>query len=71
MIPTAILTAVPCSDCGAEDGHLNTGNVRPARLSGVRFGFAPGQVLCKACYEKHRAPGADVAARLGREAVPA
>jgi cbb3-type cytochrome oxidase subunit 1 len=46
--------AVPCSDCGAEDGHLNTGNVRPARLSGVRFGFAPGAVLCKTCYEKHR-----------------
>jgi cbb3-type cytochrome oxidase subunit 1 len=54
MIPTAILTAVPCYDCRCVDGHLNTGNVRPARLSGVRFGFAPGQVLCKTCYEKHR-----------------
>jgi cbb3-type cytochrome oxidase subunit 1 len=54
MSDPIIKNAAICGDCGCFDGHLNTGNVRPARLSGVRFGFAPGAVLCKTCYEKHR-----------------
>lgn len=54
MIPTALILATPCSDCGCTDGHINNRNVRPARLTGVRFGFAPGATLCKSCYEKHR-----------------
>jgi hypothetical protein len=46
--------ASPCDDCGHTGGHLNTGNVRPARLAAERFGFPPGSKVCKACYEKWR-----------------
>jgi hypothetical protein len=54
MFQTAITLADPCDDCGDTGGHLNTGNVRPARLAAERFGFPAKSRICKGCYEKWR-----------------
>lgn len=54
MITPSVILAVPCCDCGATDGPLNTGNVRPARFSAVRFGLPQGYLICKNCYNNRR-----------------
>jgi hypothetical protein len=46
------LSAPPCYECGATQGHVRPDRKTPRRVDGQRFGL-PG-LLCNTCYERYR-----------------